>query len=136
MKIRDRKGLTFDDVLLVPKRSPVASRGNVDTSTWLTPRIRLKIPMVSANMDTVTETAMAIAMARSGGIGIIHRFMPIAVQAQQVQQVKRAEGFMVEDPYAIAQDAPIQAAAALMKEHDVGGLVVTNGRNKLVGLIT
>jgi len=136
MKIRERKGLTFDDVLLVPKRSPVASRGDVDTSTWLTPRIRLKIPVVSANMDTVTETAMAIAMARSGGIGIIHRFMPIAVQAQQVQQVKRAEGFMVEDPYAIAQDAPIQEAAALMKEHDVGGLVVTNGKSKLVGLIT
>lgn len=136
MKIRKQKGLTFDDVLLVPKRSPVSSRTDVDTSTWLTPRLRLKIPLISANMDTVTETAMAIAMARSGGIGIIHRFMSVAAQAQQVQQVKRAEGFMVEDPYAIAQDASIQEAAALMEKYDVGGLVVTNGQSKLVGLIT
>jgi IMP dehydrogenase len=102
----------------------------------VTPQLRLKIPVISANMDTVTERAMAIAMARSGGLGIIHRFMPIAAQAQQVQQVKRAEGFIVEDPYAIAQDAPIREAEALMREYDVGGLVVTNGRKKLVGLIT
>lgn len=136
MKIRKSKGLTFDDVLLVPKRSPVTSRGDVDTSTWLTPRIRLKVPVVSANMDTVTETAMAIAMARSGGIGILHRFMSVATQARQVEQVKRAEGFIVENPYAIAQDASIHEAEALMREYDVGGLVVTNGESKLVGLIT
>ena len=136
MIIRKQKGLTFDDVLLVPKRSPVSSRKDVDTSTWLTPRIRLKIPVISANMDTVTETAMAIAMARSGGIGIIHRFMSTAAQARQVQQVKRAEGFIVEDPYAISENASIREAAALMQEYDVGGLVVTNGRSKLVGLIT
>src|SRR5437764_15431318 len=76
-KIRSTKGLTFDDVLLIPKRSPVASRHDVDPSTWLTPTIHLRMPIVSANMDTVTEAPMAIAMARAGAIGIIHRFMTI-----------------------------------------------------------
>ncbi|MCB0224690.1 MAG: IMP dehydrogenase, partial [Anaerolineae bacterium] len=77
MKIRSTKGLTFDDVLLVPKRSPVTSRRDVDTTTCLTPTINLRVPIISANMDTVTEAPMAIAMARSGAIGIIHRFMTI-----------------------------------------------------------
>lgn len=136
MKIRSTKGLTFDDVLLVPKCSPVASRKDVDTSTWLTPTIRLQVPVVSANMDTVTEAAMAIAMARAGGIGIIHRFMTIEAQARQVARVKRSEGFIVENPYAISPEASIAEARRLMKQHEVGGLVVTNGRDELVGLIT
>ena len=80
MKIRKKRGLTFDDVLLVPKRSPFASRQDVDTATWLTPSIKLNIPIISANMDTVTEAAMAIAMARIGGIGILHRFMTVERQ--------------------------------------------------------
>ena len=116
MKIRATKGLTFDDVLLVPKRSPVASRQDVDTSTYLTPTIRLRIPIVSANMDTVTEAPMAIAMARAGGIGIIHRFMTIEAQVRQVRQVKRAEGLMVEQPRSITQEATILEARRLMEQ--------------------
>jgi len=136
MKIRPAKGLTFDDVLLVPKRSPIASRQDVDTSTWLTPTIRLRIPIVSANMDTVTEAPMAIAMARAGGIGIIHRFMAIEAQVRQVERVKRAQGVMVEHPRAIAQSATIAKAKQMMERYDVGGLVVTNGTDELIGLIT
>ena len=136
MKIRPTKGLTFDDVLLVPKRSPVSSRQDVDTATWLTPTIKLNVPIVSANMDTVTEYAMAIAMARVGGIGIIHRFMTIDQQVRQVRRVKRAEGFMVEQPYSISVKASISEARRLMHQREVGGLVVTNGEDELVGLIT
>ena len=136
MKIRQQKALTFDDVLLVPQRSPIASRNDVDTSTRLTPTIRLHIPVVSANMDTVTESEMAIAMARAGGIGIIHRFMTIEQQVRQVRQVKRAEGFMVEHPRAISQNETVGRAKQLMRQYDVGGLVVTNGGETLIGLIT
>ncbi|MBI1879604.1 MAG: IMP dehydrogenase, partial [Chloroflexi bacterium] len=136
MKIRPSKGLTFDDVLLVPKRSPITSRQDVDTSAWLTPTIRLRAPIVSANMDTVTEAAMAIAMARAGGIGIIHRFMTMENQARQVARVKRAEGYMVEHPHAIDQNSSIAQARTLMKHLEVGGLVVTNGSDELIGLIT
>jgi IMP dehydrogenase len=136
MKIRQTKGLTFDDVLLVPKRSPVASRRIVDTSAWLTSKIRLNIPIISANMDTVTEAEMAIAMARAGGIGIIHRFMTIEQQVNQVKRVKRAQGFIVDNPYSIPADASIAQAEKLMQLHDVGGLVVMNSEGKLVGLVT
>jgi IMP dehydrogenase len=136
MKIRSSKGLTFDDVLLVPKRSSIASRQKVDTSTWLTSTIRLRIPIVSANMDTVTEAPMAIAMARAGGIGIIHRFMSIEAQVSQVERVKRAQGFIVEHPRAIAQNASIAQAKQMMERYDVGGLVVTNGTAELIGLVT
>jgi IMP dehydrogenase len=136
MKIRSTKGLTFDDVLLVPKRSPVASRQDVDTATWLTPTIKLSVPIVSANMDTVTEHRMAIAVARAGGIGMIHRFMTIDQQVRQVRRVKRAEGFMVEQPYSIAVSATVADARSLMQRREVGGLVVTNGQDELVGLIT
>lgn len=136
MKIRPTKGLTFDDVLLVPKRSSVASRQDVDTSSWLTPTIRLRAPVVSANMDTVTEAPMAIAMARAGGIGVIHRFMTVEQQVRQVARVKRAEGYIVEHPHAIDQASTIAQARMLMKRFEVGGLVVTNGSDELVGLIT
>jgi IMP dehydrogenase len=136
MQIRPTKGLTFDDVLLVPKRSPLASRQEVDTSGRLTPTIRLRLPVVSANMDTVTEAAMAIAMARAGGIGVIHRFMTVENQARQVARVKRAEGYIVEHPHAIDQNSSIAQARILMKRFEVGGLVVTNGGDELVGLIT
>lgn len=136
MIIRETKGLTFDDVLLIPKRSPITSRGDVDTSSWLTPNICLRVPVLSANMDTVTESEMAIAMARAGGIGIIHRFMTVEQQVKQVQRVKRAEGLMVENPYAINQKATITDAKKQMKSYDVGGLVITNGGDELIGLIT
>lgn len=136
MKIRSTKGLTFDDVLLVPKRSAVVSRQDVDTSTCLTPTIRLRVPIVSANMDTVTETAMAIAMARAGGIGIIHRFMTLEAQVRQVERVKRAEGFVVEHPRSIGQEASIAEARRLLQQYEIGGLVVTNGSHELIGLVT
>ncbi|RIK41134.1 MAG: IMP dehydrogenase [Chloroflexi bacterium] len=142
--MRRTKGLTFDDVLLVPQRSPVASRQDVDASSWLTPTVRLQVPVLSANMDTVTEARMAIAMARAGGIGILHRFMTVDQQVRQVQQVKRAQGFVVESPYTIPQEATIAQARQLMHRHDIGGLVVTSGASSgnhpgvtsFVGLVT
>ena len=136
MKVRKQKGLTFDDVLLIPKRSPFASRQDVITATWLTPTIRLQVPIISANMDTVTEAGMAIAMARAGGIGILHRFMTVEQQVRQVQRVKRAEGFIVTDPYSVDEASTLAQAKKLMRQYEVGGLVVTNGNGRLVGLIT
>ena len=94
--------LTFDDVLLVPQRSERRSRSDVDTTGRITPNIALAVPIVSANMDTVTEWRMAIAMAQAGGIGIIHRFLTIEEQAEQVRKVKRAESHVIEHPYTIA----------------------------------
>ena len=136
MKIRPEPGLTFDDVLLVPKRSPIRSRGDVNTSAVLVPGIRLAIPIISANMDTVTEAAMAIAMAQAGGIGILHRFMTIKDQAEEVRRVKRSESFVVEHPVTIYPDETIQAAQAKMEEAGVGGLVVIDGGGILAGMLT
>ena len=145
MKIRKYKGLTFDDVLLIPKRSPVASRQDVETTTTLTPTIALQVPILSANMDTVTEATMAIAMARIGGIGILHRFMTIDQQVRQVKQVKRAEGLIVDNPHVIAADASIAQARQMMRRYDIGGLVVTTTGNEaaagnppqaMIGLVT
>jgi IMP dehydrogenase len=98
MKILQDTALTYDDVLLVPQYSAVDSRRNLSTQTKLTKDITLQIPIVSANMDVVTESEMAIAMAREGGIGIIHRFLSIDEQARQIQRVKKAESFIVESP--------------------------------------
>ncbi|MFZ4850455.1 MAG: IMP dehydrogenase [Caldilinea sp.] len=136
MFVRQQKGLTFDDVLLVPRRSSLRSRGDVDVSTWLTRQLRLAIPVLSANMDTVTEWRMAVSMARSGGLGVLHRFMTVEQQARQVARVKRAQGLMVENPYTIAAQATIAQAEKLMDQHDVGGLIVVDEQNRLVGLIT
>ena len=136
MKIRKSKGLTFDDVLLLPKRSSIASRKDVDTGTMLTERIPLSIPIVSANMDTVTEASMAIALARLGGIGVIHRFMTIDQQVKQVEKVKRAEGFIIENPYTIEVESSICQALSMMKSRGVGGLIVIDSKGKLAGLVT
>ena len=114
MIIRASKGLTFEDVLLVPRRSSITSRQQVDTSTRLTEKIRINIPVISANMDTVTETAMAIAMAKVGGIGIIHRFMPIDLHVKQIKQVKRAQAVMVENPYTININANVEQMKLLI----------------------
>ena len=122
MNIRADTGLTFDDVLMVPKRSSIRSRSHVDSSTWLGPGVRLEMPILSANMDTVTEAPMAIAMAQSGGMGIIHRFMPIDRQAEAVSKVKRAESFLVENPLTIHSEASIDQARRIMAEADIGGL--------------
>ena len=136
MRIREHKGLTFDDVLLVPRRSPFTSRQDVSTATRLTAAIPLHTPILSANMDTVTEAQMAIAMAQIGGIGILHRFMTPQQQAQQVQRVKRAEAFQVDQPYRIAEDAPIARAQQLMDRYNIGGLLVDDAANNCVGLVT
>ncbi|MGK5091036.1 IMP dehydrogenase [Deltaproteobacteria bacterium TL4] len=136
MQIRAKKGLTFDDVLLVPKRSPVDSRFAVDTSTWLTRKIPLNIPILSSNMDTVTESAMAIAMAKTGGIGIIHRFMSIEQQVRQVERVKSSEVLLLKTPHSISQDELISKARKRMQDLDVGGLVVTNVKKQLIGIVT
>ncbi len=136
MHIRPDTGLTFDDVLLVPHRSNVRSRQDADTSTWLTPSIRMAIPIVSANMDTVTEARMAIAMARQGGVGILHRFMSIEQQAEMVQKVKRAESLVVDNPISISPEVSIAEARQRMSDADVGGLMVTDADGVLVGLVT
>jgi IMP dehydrogenase len=136
MKLRQEIGLTFDDVLLVPKRSAIRSRDDVQTSTLLVPEIRLSIPVISANMDTVTETAMAVAMAQAGGIGILHRFMPITKQAEMVRRIKRAEGFVVEHPVTIHPEANLAEARQTMVDSLIGGLVVVDDEGHLLGLLT
>ena len=136
MKLRDEIGLTFDDVLLVPKRSTIRSRAAVDVSARLAGDIRLSLPLISANMDTVTEIHMAIAMAKAGGIGILHRFMPIERQVEMVRKVKRSESFVVEHPVAIRPEVTIEAARVKMAEADIGGLVVTDEEGHLLGILT
>lgn len=136
MNIRTDLGLTFDDVLLVPNRSTIHSRKEVSTDTWLVPGIHLSNPIISANMDTVTETRMAIAMAQMGGIGILHRFMTIEDQADCVSRVKRSESLVVESPLTISPDESVEQARQRMEAGGVGGLMVVDKDNLLVGIIT
>jgi len=136
MNVRSEIGLTFDDVLLVPRRSSLRSRSEADPSVELFPGIRLAIPILSANMDTVTEAEMAIAMAQQGGLGIIHRFMTIEHQAAEVARVKRSESFVVEQPLTIAPEATVGEAKRLLQEAKIGGLLVTDPDGRLVGMIT
>ena len=128
------EGITFDDVLLVPAYSQVIP-GQVDVSTWLTKKIRLNIPMMSAGMDTVTEHRMAIAMARQGGIGIIHKNMSIEAQAEEVDKVKRSENGVITDPFSLSPDHTLADADSLMAKFRISGVPITEGR-KLVGIIT
>lgn len=129
-------GLTFDDVLLVPRYSRVRSRHDVNISTKLTPKITLNIPIISANMDTVTESEMAVALAREGGIGIIHRFMGLEAQVAQVQRVKRMESIIIESPYALGSNAKISDVRKMMREKNVGGILITDDEGKLEGIVT
>lgn len=129
------EGLTFDDVLLIPSYSEVLPR-EVDLSCHFTRNITLNIPIVSAAMDTVTEAPMAIALAREGGIGVIHKNMSIAAQAAQVRKVKRSENGMINDPVTIEQDQTVGDALKLMSENHIGGIPVTDGSGKLVGIVT
>lgn len=128
--------LSYDDVLLVPRRSSIQSRRQVDTSSQLSRNIRLPVPLVSANMDTVTESGMATEMARQGGIGIIHRFLPIETEAAEVRRVKRAESFVIAQPYTISPDQTVEQAHRFMERRDVSGLVVVDVEDNLVGLIS
>ncbi|HJT48084.1 MAG TPA: IMP dehydrogenase [Nitrososphaeraceae archaeon] len=131
-----KEGLTFDDVLLIPKRSPIISRSQTNLKTKLSRNITLNIPLVSANMDTVTESGMAIALAREGGIGIIHRFMTIEDQVDEVLKVKRSESVIIEQPYTIKADMGVQDAETLMLQYGVSGLLVEDDDRRLAGIIT
>jgi len=130
-----REGLTFDDVLLIPKRSPIISRSQTNLKTRLSRNISLNIPVISANMDTVTESPMAIALAREGGIGVIHRFMTIQDQVDEVLKVKRSESVMIEQPYTISIDSSVGYAKKIMHDFGISGLLIEKDK-KLAGIIT
>src|SRR5436190_8288211 len=125
------EGLTFDDVLLVPAYSQILPR-DVDIQTKLTQTITLNIPMLSAAMDTVTEAELAIALAREGGLGILHKNMSIDQQAGEVRKVKRSENGLILDPITLTADATIGEALRLMKENKIGGIPIVDAQHKLV----
>jgi IMP dehydrogenase len=134
-KIFHEHGLTFDDILLVPGRSSVLPR-NVDISTSLTPEIKLNIPILSAAMDTVTESALAIAIAREGGIGILHKNMPIEKQCEEVDKVKRSESGMIRQPVTVHPENTIGDALELMRKYSISGIPVVDKKMRLVGILT
>jgi len=129
------EGLTFDDVLLQPEYSEILPR-ETDISTYFSRNIRLNIPIVSAAMDTVTESVMAIAIAQEGGIGVLHKNMSIGGQANEVRKVKRAENGMILDPITLSVDALVADAIKLMKEYKISGIPIVDKHNKLVGILT
>lgn len=130
-----RQGLTYDDVLLVPNHSKVLPR-DVDTTVRLTPSLTLNIPVFSAAMDTVSEYRMAIALAREGGIAMLHKNMSIEDQAEHVRLVKRSESGMIVDPVTLPAEATVKDARALMKKHKIGGIPIVENNNRLVGIVT
>ena len=129
------EGLTYDDVLLIPARSEVLPR-EVDIQTRFTREISLQVPIVSAAMDTVTDANLAIAIAREGGIGVIHKNMPIEMQMEHVRKVKRAENGMIYDPITIDVEATVGDALRLMKQYHIGGIPVVDPRKHLIGIVT
>ncbi|MCS1352706.1 IMP dehydrogenase [Mechercharimyces sp. CAU 1602] len=130
-----KQGLTFDDVLLVPAKSEVLPR-DVDVSTRLSDRVRLQIPLISAGMDTVTEAPMAIAIARQGGVGIIHKNMSISAQAEEVDRVKRSESGVITNPFYLHPQQEVLEAEALMAKYRISGVPIVDHAMKLVGIIT
>ena len=130
-----QQGLTFDDVLLIPAHSEVLPR-EVDIKTKLTRDITINLPLISAAMDTVTESAMAIAMAREGGMGMLHKNMSIEMQASEVRKVKRSESGLIVDPITLMPDATIGEALNLMKENKIGGIPIIDKTDKLIGILT
>lgn len=129
------EGLTYDDVLLIPAYSDVLPR-DVDTSSYFTKKIRLNVPIVSAAMDTVTESSLAIAIAQAGGIGMLHKNMSITQQAEEVRKVKRSESGMIQDPITLHESAVVADAFAIMRDFKIGGIPVIDASEKLVGIIT
>ncbi len=129
------EALTFDDVLLVPARSEVVPT-NTNTQTQLSRKIRLNIPIISAAMDTVTESHMAIALAQQGGLGIIHRNLTVEQQANEVDKVKRSESGMIVDPVTMSPDAKVSDALEVMKKYKISGVPITLKDGKLVGILT
>ncbi len=130
-----KEGLTFDDVLLIPQKSDVLPN-EVDLTTYLTKKIKLNIPLMSAGMDTVTESKMAIAMAREGGIGIIHKNMSIKEQALEVDKVKRSEHGLIVDPFYLSKEHTVKDADELMGRYKISGVPIVDNDNKLIGIIT
>src|ERR687883_1398573 len=130
-----QEGLTFDDILLVPARSDVLPT-ETDTSTQFTRGIRLRIPLCSSAMDTVTESRLAIAIAQQGGIGVVHKNLPIERQAEEVDKVKRSESGMIVDPVTIRPDRPVSEALAVMERYKISGVPVVDEGGHLVGIIT
>jgi len=131
-----REGVTFDDVLLVPKYSKITSRSDTDLSTKLSRNISLNMPLISANMDTITESSMAVTVAREGGIGIVHRFLTIQQQVNEVLKVKRSGSIIIENPYTINSELTIKDAFSIMNEKQVSGLLVTDSNSKIIGILT
>ncbi len=131
-----KTALTYDDVLLVPQKSSIKSRSKVNTGTKLSKNINLKIPLVSSNMDTVTESAMAIALAQAGGIGIIHRFCAIKKQAQEVQKVKRKQNVIITKPFTIESYKTLQELKEKMTEVNCHSFLVSDNGEKILGIIT
>ena len=136
MKILPEIALTYDDVLLVPQHSSVKSRRNLSTKTRLTADIDLQIPIVSANMDTVTEDEMGITMAHAGGIGIIHRFMSIEDQIRQVSRVKKSESYVVDRPISLAATDTIGDVKQIVEDTYTGGIVILDQAGKVTGIVT
>lgn len=130
-----KEGLTFDDVLLVPRKSEVFGK-EIDVSTVLAPHVKLNIPFISSAMDTVTESALAIAMAREGGIGIIHKNMPIELQAEHVDRVKRSESGVITNPFSLTPEHHVYDAEELMSKYRISGVPIVDETNKLVGILT
>ncbi|MFD2614445.1 IMP dehydrogenase [Paenibacillus gansuensis] len=130
-----KEGLTFDDVLLIPRKSETLPR-EVDVSTRLSEYVKLNIPLISAGMDTVTESKLAIAIAREGGIGIIHKNMSVQQQAEEVDRVKRSESGVITNPFSLTPDHHVYDAESLMGKYRISGVPIVNGENKLVGIIT
>lgn len=130
-----KEGLTFDDVLLVPRKSSILPR-DVNVSTVLSPSVKLNIPLMSAGMDTVTEAALAIAIAREGGLGIIHKNMSVAQQAEEVDRVKRSESGVITNPFSLTPDHHVYDAEELMGKYRISGVPIVNEAGKLVGILT
>ncbi|MCK4686454.1 MAG: IMP dehydrogenase, partial [Pirellulales bacterium] len=128
-------GITFDDVLLVPRYSEVVP-SEVDLSTQLTRQIRLTIPIVSSPMDTVTESAMAIALGQEGGLGVIHKNLSIDRQAEEVDKVKRSANGIIIDPVTLPPEATVARAREMMDQFHISGVPITKDKNRLVGIIT
>lgn len=129
-------GLTYDDVLLIPQKSQIVSRKLVNTKTKISRHIDLAIPFVSSNVDTVTESAMAITMAKLGGIGMIHRFMTIAEEAQQIIRVKRSEGFIMGNPFTVKPNQTVGEINVLLRENQVTSALVVDEKNHVLGLLS
>ena len=129
------EGLTYDDVLLLPNYSEVLPR-EVSTQSYITKKIKINVPIVSAAMDTVTESALAIAIAQNGGIGMLHKNMSIERQADEVRKVKRSESGMIQDPVTLGETATLADALKIMKEYKIGGIPIIAKDNKLLGILT